>query len=82
MTSSGLVRTAFAGSDRLALRTLQVGAVAVPLAVTSYKVFELDRFFLPKELVVHLCAAVCAVLCLGRRPVAGTGAGATTTSAG
>jgi hypothetical protein len=68
VTSPGLVRTALAGSDRLALRTLQVGAVAVPLAVTSYKVFELDRFFIPKELVVHLCAAICAVLCLGRRP--------------
>ena len=70
MTSPGPVRTAAprAGSDRLALRTLQFGAVAVPLAVTSYKVFELDRFFLPKELVVHLCAAICAVLCLGRRP--------------
>ena len=62
-------------SDHLALRTLQIGAVAVPLAVVAYKVFELDRFFLPKELVVHLCAAICAVLCLGRRPLTTTALG-------
>ncbi|AHG88540.1 hypothetical protein J421_1003 [Gemmatirosa kalamazoonensis] len=75
MTSSGLA-PAITSSDRLALRTLQVGAVAVPLAVTSYKIFELDRFFLPKELVVHLCAALCAALCIGRRPLPASVAGA------
>ena len=64
MTAPSSVRTD--RLDRLALRTLQVGAVAVPLAVASYKVFELDRFFVPKELVVHVVAALCAVLCLGR----------------
>ena len=42
--------------DRLALHVLQAGAVAVVLAASTYKSFELDRFFIPKELVLHLTA--------------------------
>jgi len=44
--------------------------VLVPLAATPYKLFDLDRFFLPKELVLHVCAALCAALCLARRDAA------------
>src|SRR4051812_17744260 len=32
---------------RLALRVLQIGAIAVILAVTTFHAFELDRFFAP-----------------------------------
>ncbi|HSL71762.1 MAG TPA: O-antigen ligase family protein, partial [Longimicrobiales bacterium] len=42
--------------DRWALRILQFGGLAVVLAATTYKAFELDRFFLPKELTLHLTA--------------------------
>ncbi len=34
------------------------------LAATTYKSFDLDRYFVPKELVLHLCAAAAALLCL------------------
>ncbi|HEY0151287.1 MAG TPA: O-antigen ligase family protein [Longimicrobium sp.] len=52
------------GAQRLALRVLQVGAIAVVLAAATYKVFELDRFFVPKELVLHLTALIAGMLCL------------------
>jgi O-antigen ligase len=44
-----------------ALRALQLGALLVVLAAARYKLFELDRFFVPKELVLHATAAVIAV---------------------
>jgi O-antigen ligase len=50
-----------AKGERLALRILQVGAVAVVLAATPYKAFDLDRYFVPKELVLILAAAVAAL---------------------
>jgi O-antigen ligase len=50
--------------ERLALRVLQAGAVAVVLAATTYKVFELDRYFVPKELVLHLTALLAGLLAL------------------
>ena len=37
------------------------------LAALSYKVFELDRYFVPKELVLHGVAAVLAVGLVVRR---------------
>lgn len=52
-------------AERLALRVLQVGALAVVLAAAGYRVFELDRFFVPKELVLHLTAFVAGLLVLG-----------------
>src|SRR5207302_6030727 len=51
--------------SRFALRVLQVGAIAVILAVTTFHAFELDRFFVPKELVLHLAAALAGVLTIG-----------------
>lgn len=41
---------------KFALRVLQLGAVTVVVIATTYKVFELDRYFVPKELVLHLTA--------------------------
>jgi hypothetical protein len=45
-------------ADRRPLRILQFGAIAVVLAATPYKPFDLDRYFVPKELVLLFCAAV------------------------
>jgi O-antigen ligase len=52
-------------SERWALRALQLGALAVVLAVVTDRAFELDRFFVPKELVLHLTALMAAVLAFG-----------------
>jgi O-antigen ligase len=53
--------------DRLALHVLQAGAVAVVLAAAPYKQFDLDRYFVPKELVLHVVAAIVALLLVTRR---------------
>ncbi|MDB4884929.1 MAG: hypothetical protein JWN79_367 [Gemmatimonadetes bacterium] len=55
-----------AALDRAATLALQVGAIAVVLVAAPYKQFDLDRFFIPKELVLHLTALVAGVLCLVR----------------
>lgn len=52
-------------AERLALRALQFGAVAIVLAASTYKVFELDRYFVPKELALHLTALVAGLLAVG-----------------
>lgn len=52
-------------AERLALRVLQAGALAVVLAAATYRVFELDRFFVPKEAVLHLTACLAGLLTLG-----------------
>src|ERR1041385_2215520 len=53
--------------DRLSLHVLQIGAVAVVLAALPYKAFDLDRYFVPKELVLHIAAALTALLLITRR---------------
>ena len=52
--------------DRVALRAMQAGAIAVVLVALPFKSFDLDRFFVPKELVLHVAAFV-AVLLLAAR---------------
>src|SRR5579859_1513920 len=54
-------------SHRIALRVLQLGAVAVVLASLPYKAFDLDRYFVAKELVLHACALIAGLLCLMSR---------------
>ena len=49
-------------AERLALRVMQVGAIAVVIVVSTLHVFELDRFFVPKELAFHLTAVVAGLL--------------------
>ena len=49
---------------RAALVILQVGAIAVVVAAAAYRQFELDRFFIPKELVLHVVATLAALCCL------------------
>jgi len=51
-------------TERLALRVIQAGAVAVVLAVTTLHAFDLDRFFVPKELVLHATVALAGLLAL------------------
>src|SRR5688572_5642012 len=53
-------------TERVAARLLSIGTVAVVVVALPYKVFELDRYFVPKELVLHLVACVLAVLVLAR----------------
>jgi len=48
----------------LALRVVQIGAIAVVLAVTTFHIFELDRFFVPKEFVLHVTAALAGLLAI------------------
>src|SRR3954467_719382 len=50
-----------AARDRAALYVLQLGAIAVVLVAMPYKAFDLDRYFIPKELVLHICAAIAAI---------------------
>lgn len=55
-------------NDRLAVRILLViGAITVVLGATPYKMFDLDRFFAPKELALH--AAALSLVLLGLRRV-------------
>ena len=49
-------------AEKLALRVLQTGAVLAVLAVVTDRAFELDRFFVPKELVLHLSAVLAGLL--------------------
>src|SRR5438477_4597205 len=49
---------------QLALRVMQIGAVAVVLAATTDTAFDLDRFLVPKELVLHLTAVIAGLLTL------------------
>jgi O-antigen ligase len=53
-------------SAKIALRMLQLGALAVVLAAVTYREFELDRFFVPKELVLHVTALVAAAALVRR----------------
>lgn len=50
----------------VAVRVLQAGAIAVVLAAVPYKTFELDRFFVPKELLLGITAALTTLLCVSR----------------
>ncbi len=52
------------GRGRGALRVLQVGAIAIVLAAATYRLFELDRYFVPKELALHLTALAAILACV------------------
>src|SRR5258707_579793 len=49
------------GVERIALRVLQIGAIAAVLAVSTRHVFDLDRFLVPKEFVLHAMALFAAL---------------------
>lgn len=48
--------------ERLALRVVQCGAIAIVFAASIRKAFELDRFLVPKDLVLHLTALIAGLL--------------------
>jgi O-antigen ligase len=50
---------------RMALRLLQFGVLFIVIAVVTYNTFELDRFFVPKEAVLHALAFGAGLLCIG-----------------
>lgn len=55
-------------AERLAAAILVLGGLAVVLAAVPYRMFELDRFFLPKEVVLHATATLVTILVIpGRR---------------
>src|SRR5579872_6811088 len=58
-------------THRIALRLVQLGTVAIVLASLPYKPFDLDRYFVPKELVLHCCALLAALCCLVGREATG-----------
>lgn len=49
-------------AERLALRVMQFGAITIVLVVSTLHLFELDRFFVPKELALHVTAVVAGLL--------------------
>ena len=53
-------------AERTALRILQIAVVAIVAAVSIRKEFELDRFFIPKETVMHAAAFAAGWLALTR----------------
>ncbi|HUQ83268.1 MAG TPA: O-antigen ligase family protein [Gemmatimonadaceae bacterium] len=55
-------------ADRITLGTMIVGAIAIVLLSLPYKAFDLDRFFVPKELVLHATALFAGLMVLVRRP--------------
>lgn len=58
----------------LAVLVLAAGAFGVGLAAAPYKSFDLDRFFIPKELVLHATALLVALpLVIRRRRLALSG---------
>ena len=55
-------------ADRVTLGVVVVGALAVVLLSLPYKAFDLDRFFVPKELALHVTAAITGLTLLARAP--------------
>jgi hypothetical protein len=53
-------------SDRAKTILLQLGLLGGVLSVLPYKLFELDRYFVPKELALHLVAVALLLLMLSR----------------
>jgi O-antigen ligase len=47
---------------KTATRFLQAGLVAVVVVALPYKIFELDRYFVPKELVLNVVALIAGVM--------------------
>jgi hypothetical protein len=54
-------------SDRIIRSVIQAGVILAVIVALPYKVFELDRYFVPKELVLHAAALIIAVMLIARR---------------
>ena len=68
LRANEIAETATARSivDRITLGVVVVGALAVVLLSLPYKAFDLDRFFVPKELALHATAAITGLIVLVR----------------
>lgn len=53
--------------DRAIRTVIQAGVILAVIVALPYKVFELDRYFVPKELVLHASALLIAVALFARR---------------
>ena len=54
-------------SERLIRVIIQAGVILAVVVALPYKVFELDRYFVPKELILHAAALIIAVALFARR---------------
>jgi len=54
-------------SDRIIRLVIQAGVILVVIIALPYKLFELDRYFIPKELVLHVAALIIAIVLVARR---------------
>ena len=55
------------GADRFTVAALGVGALSCVLVVLPYRSFDLDRFLVPKELLLQLTVLVTGIVTLWRR---------------
>ena len=54
-------------ADRTIQGVLQLGILLAVIVALPYKLFDLDRYFVPKELVLHIVALVIAAILVARR---------------
>src|SRR2546429_4385362 len=54
-------------SDRVIRLVVQASVILAVIVALPYKLFELDRYFVPKELVLHVAALIVALALLARR---------------
>jgi O-antigen ligase len=54
-------------ADRTIRTLIQLGVILAVVVALPYKLFELDRYFVPKELVLHTAALIVAFFLLARR---------------
>ena len=54
-------------SDRIIGIAIQAGVIVAVIIALPYKLFELDRYFVPKELTLHVVALIIAVALVARR---------------
>src|SRR4030088_1464372 len=54
-------------ADRTIRTLIQFGVIAAVVVALPYKLFELDRYFVPKELVLHAVALLVALFLFERR---------------
>src|SRR3979411_1218891 len=54
-------------ADRTIRTLIQIGVISGVVVALPYKLFELDRYFVPKELVLHAVALLVGVFLLARR---------------
>jgi O-antigen ligase len=54
-------------TDRIIRLVIQTGLILVVVVALPYKLFELDRYFVPKELVLNAAALIIALMLVARR---------------